>query len=155
MGMEIERKFTLKKLPDNLDDYDYHIIEQAYLITDPVIRVRREDDHYYMTYKGKGENDTALAHSEYNLELTKAGYETLRSKADGNIITKKRILIPYMDYTIELDIFDEPFAPLMFAEVEFPSVDEANAFVAPDWFDTDVTGQAQYSNAYMSRMVIQ
>ena len=29
--MEIERKFTVKKLPDNLSQYTCHIIEQAYL----------------------------------------------------------------------------------------------------------------------------
>lgn len=33
--MEIERKFTLKSLPDNLDDYPLHHIEQAYLNADP------------------------------------------------------------------------------------------------------------------------
>ena len=52
--MEIERKFTVRKLPDNLDSYPFHIIEQAYLNTDPVVRIRREDDAFYLTYKGKG-----------------------------------------------------------------------------------------------------
>ena len=52
--MEIERKFTIKHLPDNLDLYPVHTIEQAYLNTDPVIRIRREDDEFYMTYKGQG-----------------------------------------------------------------------------------------------------
>ena len=50
--MEIERKFTIKKLPDNLEAYPFHIIEQAYLNTDPVLRVRREDNEHYITYKG-------------------------------------------------------------------------------------------------------
>ena len=52
MGIEIEKKFTVKKLPLNLDTYPCHIIEQGYLNTSPAVRVRREDDHYYMTYKG-------------------------------------------------------------------------------------------------------
>ena len=43
MGMEIERKFTIKHLPDDVDSYEYHIIEQAYLTTEPVIHIRRED----------------------------------------------------------------------------------------------------------------
>ena len=46
MGMEIERKFTVRSLPDDLDAYDHHMIEQAYLTTEPAIRVRREDDRY-------------------------------------------------------------------------------------------------------------
>ena len=42
--MEIERKFTVKALPENLDSYPFHLIEQAYLNTDPVLRIRRQDD---------------------------------------------------------------------------------------------------------------
>lgn len=148
-NMEIERKFTLKSVPD-LSRYEVKRIEQAYLCTDPVVRVRRSNDNYYMTYKSKG----VLSHEEYNLPLTKEAYEHLAAKADGNVIRKNRYLIPYGDYTIELDVFDEPFAPLTFAEVEFPSVEEANSFVPPDWFDCDVTADERYSNSYLSRIEI-
>ena len=51
--MEIERKFTIKELPADLDSHTCLLIEQAYLNTDPVIRIRRQDDDYYLTYKGK------------------------------------------------------------------------------------------------------
>ena len=148
--MEIERKFTIKHLPEGIDTYDFHLIEQAYLTMDPTIRVRREDDRYYMTYKGTGGANSSLSHEEYNLALTKEAYETLSSKADGNIIRKRRILIPYGAYTIELDIFAEPFKPLIIAEVEFPSTDEANGFVPPEWFDEDVTERREYRNAYLA-----
>ena len=151
MGMEIERKFKIKELPADLDGYDHQIIEQAYLTVEPAIRVRLEDDRYYMTYKGVSGDNTALSHEEYNLPLTKEAYETLRSKADGVVIRKKRVLIPYGQYTIELDIFDEPFSDLIIAEVEFPSVEEANDFTPPEWFEEDVTGRKEYSNAHLSR----
>jgi CYTH domain-containing protein len=39
----------------------------------------------------------------------------------------------------------------MLVEVEFASVDEANAFIAPDWFGEDVTEDGRYHNSYMSR----
>lgn len=163
--MEIERKFTVKKLPEDLEKYTCHIIEQAYLNTDPVVRIRRQDDAYYMTYKGKG----LLAREEYNLPLNAASYYHLREKADGNIISKKRYVIPiaepafasgYTDYKknidridlcVELDIFDAPFAPLVIAEVEFPSEEMANAFVPLDWFDQDVTQDPAYHNSNMSK----
>ena len=145
--MEIERKFLIKHLPENLDSYAFHIIEQAYLTTNPVIRVRKEDDSYYITYKGSGK----MVREEYNLPLTEEAYLTLKSKADGNVIGKKRVLIPYKSYTIELDIFDAPFAPLIVAEVEFPTVEEANAFQGPDWFGEDVTEDTAYHNSTMSR----
>lgn len=145
--MEIERKFTVKKLPANLADYPYHIIEQAYLNTDPVIRVRRQDDDYYMTYKGKG----LLAREEYNLPINRPSYEHLKAKADGNLISKKRYLIPCSPYTIELDVFEAPFSPLIIAEVEFPSIEEANSFLPPEWFDQDVTNDPSYHNSNLSR----
>ena len=150
--MEIERKFLIKNIPENLDSYAFHLIEQGYLCTDPVVRVRRQDDDYFLTYKGKG----LLAREEYNLPLTQSGYEHLIKmikKADGNIIKKKRYLIPIedTDLTIELDIFDKPFAPLIMAEVEFSSVEDANAFIAPDWFGEDVTNDPAYHNSNMSK----
>lgn len=159
--MEIERKFTIKKLPDNLDLYPVHLIEQAYLNTDPVVRIRRQDDEFYLTYKGHG----MMAREEYNLPLNEESYYHLRSKADGNIISKKRYLIPLehpqfaedgprppegYSLTIELDVFDAPFAPLILAEVEFGSKNAAETFLPPDWFLEDVTYNASYHNSYLS-----
>ena len=88
--MEIERKFLVKTLPDGYERCPFHHIEQAYLCTDPVVRVRKEDDSYYLTYKSKG----LLAREEYNLPLTEASYAHLLSKADGNVLTKTRYLLP-------------------------------------------------------------
>ncbi|MCM1569940.1 MAG: CYTH domain-containing protein [Roseburia sp.] len=159
--MEIERKFTIKKLPDNLESYPFHHIEQAYLCVNPVVRVRKEDNEYYLTYKGSG----MLSREEHNLTLNEEAYYHLREKADGNIISKKRYLIPLSnpgfkegfpappeDYTltIELDVFDSPFAPLILAEVEFGSREAAEAFLPPDWFEQDVTYCKEYHNSYMA-----
>ena len=97
------------------------MIEQAYLCTDPVVRIRREDSQYYLTYKGKG----LLSRPEENLPLTEDAYAHLLTKADGNVITKKRYLIPMEEHpelTIEFDVFEGKFAGLMLAEVEFSSL---------------------------------
>lgn len=84
-SMEIERKFFINDPLPGYKEYPYHAIEQGYLCTEPVVRVRREDDTYYLTYKSRGK----LAREEYNLPLTKEAYEHLIGKADGNILTKK------------------------------------------------------------------
>ncbi len=146
--MEIERKFLVHRLPENLGSFQSRRICQAYLCTDPVVRVRQDNDEYYLTYKGKG----FLAREEYNLPLNRDAYEKLSSKADGNIISKTRYLIPVenSDLTIELDVFDSPFAPLILAEVEFDTIDAAQAFTPPDWFGEDVTEDRRYSNSYLS-----
>ena len=82
--MEIERKFTIKRLPENLEQYEKKRIEQGYLCTNPVVRVRRSNENYYMTYKGGG----MMSREEYNLPLTKEGYEHLVAKHDGRLIQK-------------------------------------------------------------------
>ena len=147
--MEIEKKYLLKNLPD-FAACQFHKIEQAYLCTDPVVRVRREDETYYMTYKGRG----MLVREEYNLPLNKEAYEHLKEKADGNVIGKTRYLVPLVENGLiaEVDVFDAPFAPLIMAEVEFESEEQANEFVAPEWFGEDVTFDGRYHNSYMSKM---
>ena len=144
--MEIERKFTIKELPD-LSKYSFHVMEQGYLNTAPVVRVRKEDNDYYLTYKGKG----LLAREEYNLPLDEAAYYHLVEKADGIIIRKKRYLIPYDKYTIELDVFEDPYDNLVIAEVEFESEEEAMEFKPPVWFDEDVTLDRSYHNSNLSK----
>lgn len=147
--MEIERKFLIPDLPVDLESHAFHLIEQGYLCTDPVVRIRRQDDDYILTYKGKG----LMCREEYNLPLNKEAYEHLKKKIDGNLISKKRYLIPIDDHlTIELDVFYEPFESLRLAEVEFPDEASANAFIPPAWFGKDVTMDGHYHNSYLSRM---
>ncbi len=145
--MEIERKFLIKNLPEDLNDHPFLSIEQGYLCVDPAIRVRREDDTYYLTYKA-GER---MDHIETNLPLTAAAYAHMKPKCDGIFIEKKRYLIPFGKYTIELDIFEKDVAPLILAEVEFSTVEEADAFLPPDWFGEDVTNSDYYHNNYISQ----
>ncbi len=146
--MEIERKFLIPELPADLDSYPSRRIEQAYLCTEPVVRIRRQDDKYILTYKSAG----MMAREEYNLPLTKEAYEHLKEKADGIVLSKRRYLLPLPDrLTIELDVFDAPYETLRIAEVEFESVAQAEAFVPPAWFGADVTYSGKFHNSYLSR----
>lgn len=148
--MEIERKFLIHKLPENLEQYPFHVMEQGYLCTAPVVRVRRSDEDFYLTYKSKG----LLAREEYNLPLTQESYGHLLPKADGIVLTKRRYLIPVKgtDLTIELDVFSGKYQGLMLAEVEFKTKEEAECFTPPDWFGRDVTFSGEYQN---SRLALQ
>lgn len=147
--MEIERKYLIHTLPENLGNYPHRIIEQGYLSTEPVVRIRRDNDEYILTYKSKG----LMVREEYNLPLTKDSYMHLREKIDGRLIIKKRYLIPLAnELTIELDIFGGDLAPLMLAEVEFPDETSANSFTPPKWFGEDVTFSGEYHNSRLSRI---
>lgn len=149
--METERKFLLHRLPENLAAYEKKEIEQGYLCTNPVIRVRKSNDEYYMTYKSRtntqAASNAALVCEEVELPLTKEAYYHLREKADCRLITKNRYLIPLSDgLTAELDIFEGELKGLIFAEVEFKSEEEARNFKMPDWFLEDVTFDDRYKN---------
>lgn len=156
--MEIERKYRIDTLPKDYDVFPFHQIEQAYLAVDPVIRIRKEDNSYYLTYKSKG----LLIREEYNLPLTPEAYEHLKQKADGQILSKKRYLLPFSLFgtpqsfpdadklTIELDIFEGSYEGLMLAEVEFREEEDAQAFLPPKWFGRDVTLSGEYQNSRLA-----
>ncbi len=147
-NIEIERKFLVKEIPDNLDTYERIDMTQGYLNTAPVVRVRKENDDYILTYKGSG----LLSHSEYNLPLNKDAFEHLLKKCDGIIISKSRYKIPIENnLTAELDIFKGDLDSLKLVEVEFDSVEEANNFIPPEWFGEDVTTDNRYHNSYIAK----
>ena len=52
--MEIERKFLIRQLPEHLEQYPYLQIEQGYLCTNPVVRIRKQDDSYFLTNTSGG-----------------------------------------------------------------------------------------------------
>lgn len=149
--MEIERKYLIRHLPAHLhlDSFSFRTIEQGYLNTQPVIRIRKDNDKYELTYKSAG----LMTREEYNLPLTEEAYLHLLPKIDGRLIRKKRYMIPIEDnLTIELDIFEGDLAPLILAEVEFPNEKSANSFLSPDWFDEDVTFSGKYHNSNLSQL---
>ncbi|HBA64083.1 MAG TPA: adenylate cyclase [Lachnospiraceae bacterium] len=167
--MEIERKYVIPSLPKGYDTWPVRLIEQGYLSTEPVVRIRRDNDEYILTYKSKG----LMIREEYNLPLTAEAYAHLLKKADGRIIRKHRYMIPLAEgyrmasdspsdislsetgLFIELDVFDGDLAPLILAEVEFPDPETAKIFRAPSWFGEDVTYDERYQNSRLSNPDVQ
>lgn len=153
-NVEIERKYLvdLAKLPFSLNSFEIRIIEQGYLCTRPVVRIRRDNDKYELTYKSGG----MMKRREENLPLTLEAYEHLKEKVDGKLIRKKRYMIPLdgknAGLMIELDVFEGELAPLVLAEVEFQNEETANTFIAPEWFGEDVTFCGKYHNSYLSKL---
>lgn len=149
--MEIERKFLIdkKQLPGELHQYPHSELEQAYIITEPVLRIRKKDEQYILTYKGQG----LMKREETEFPLTKQAYEKLLTKTEGNIISKTRYQIPEKnDLTIELDIFSGLFEGLYLAEVEFPDEETALSYTPPAWFGKDVTSENTFHNSNLSQL---
>ncbi len=149
---EIERKFLPandKEILSIIKDLPYKSMIQAYLNLKPVVRVRKEDDEYYLTYKGEG----SIAKEEYNLKLNEESFYNLLKKCEGNIIEKQRYNLRLTDKLVaEVDVFRGKFEGLILIEVEFESIEDAENFVLPDWFGRDVSYEKEYHNAYMSTL---
>ena len=150
--MEIERKFIPKCLPDNLDSYEHHDIQQAYLNTSPVIRIRKQDEDYFLTYKGSG----MMSREEYNLPLNqKKLFSSFDKKPMVILLQKHDISFLYFNsLTAELDIFHDIFDGRLLVEVEFNSIEDANSFIPPEWFGEDVTYDKKYHNSNMSKEIL-
>ena len=145
--MEIERKFLTEKLPFDITVYPCHKMTQAYISFSPTIRVRQSDEAYYLTVKGKGH----LAREEFELPLTKEDYERLLQKTEGTPVVKKRYYVPLEEgLTAEVDLYEGALAGLITTEVEFLSLEAAEAFVPPEWFGKDVSEERAYKNTSLS-----
>ena len=98
------------------------------------------------------------------IDLGTSSLKLLLTKADGNVIRKKRYLIPLKNEAIneecrllvsenglmiELDVFEGALAPLVLAEIEFPSLEAANAYQMHPMFAEDVTNNPNYHNSNM------
>jgi CYTH domain-containing protein len=156
--MEIERKYAVLSLPEDLSKYRRKEIEQGYLCHNPTIRIRKSDDDYILTYKSRisaGNNDKnpALINHEVELPLTKEAYTELRGKVDGRLIYKTRHLIPLGNsLTAELDIFEGNLNGFVMVEVEFPDEITADEFVPPLWFGKELSSDKRFSNYNLSKL---
>jgi CYTH domain-containing protein len=160
--MEIERKFLVRDLPDDLEQYEHYDIEQAYLCTSPTLRIRKMGDAYILTVKEKLSSVSSAIHNRAEeFALSEQAFQHLLTKCDSGRVGKTRYRInlrqqmgdgAYEGLTAELDIFHGRHRGLMLVEVEFPNTQVANSFVPPDWFGEDVSSDYHYRNSYLASM---
>jgi len=140
--MEIERKFLVDSLP-SLEDCRSEKITQAYISTDPVIRIRQMGNQYFLTVKSHGH----IMREEFEMPITKEQFYSLWEKIEVSPIEKIRYFIPIeQDLTAELDLYEGHLEGLSTVEVEFSSLDAADAFTPPSWFGNDISLDNRYKN---------
>jgi len=141
--MEIERKWRMRQKPA-LPERTHRRVLQSYLCLLPEVRIRRYEDlmnpgcvSYDLTIKSEG----TLAREEIIKELSAQEYEALLGMLGGRApIVKDHRTYDYAGYTLEYSEVDPGTSTgFSYAEVEFPTVAEAEAFRAPDWFGTEST----------------
>ena len=153
---EIEKKFLVKEIPTNLENFVSDKIIQGYLniTSEPVLRIRAKKNKYFLTYKssikGKSSFDYNIC-NEYELPITLDAFDHLKTKIDGNLIVKDRYYIKLdNNLTAELDVFDGKLKGLVLVEVEFECEDDAKNFIKPNWFGKDVSKDKKYRNSFLS-----
>ncbi len=155
--MEIERKFLVMEDVEEWKEYPSRHIEQGYLCTKgSTLRIRKADDVCYLTLKRNRSTEGAVAgaiiNHEVEEEIPLSSYEYLKSKVDGNMVTKTRYYIPYEDHTVELDVFEGVLEGLILAEIEYCDVLDVKSLTLPKWFGPEVSFDKRFRNSYLSQI---
>lgn len=166
MNKEIERKFAVKYLPENLNIESIVHITQAFIYRDKLtlIRIRAIKESYpeakqvyIYTLKTKGDieyNNNYDIGKKYEIEneISKEEFENLIKNKISNIIEKTRIKIPIgNNLKAEIDMYYDYLEGMLTLEVEFPNEELANNFQKPDWFGEEL-GYKTLSNRKLSQM---
>ena len=155
--MEIERKFLVRQLPDELDQFERAEISQCYLDfggeTSPERRIRSMSTansvKYFYTEKGMGD----LARSEEEKEIDREKYLSLKNENISKEIKKIRYYLSLTHgLTAELDVYDGFLKGLITVEVEFSSLADAEGFSAPCWFGEEITYDKHYRNKNLAKI---
>jgi adenylate cyclase len=146
---EIERKFLVKWLPDNLKQSRSFVIEQGYLATESAgrqVRLRKRGRTTSLTFKV----DRGSHREEREIKLSPKQFAALWPGTTGRRLRKVRYEIPWDNVMIEIDVYRGRHAGLVVAEVEFSDSASCRSFKAPWWLGREVTGEKRYSNVRLA-----
>ena len=168
MKQEIERKYAIKYIPEDIIIEKNTNIEQCFIYNDKItlIRLRKittfvkgEEPkvEYIYTLKTKGDIEYEKGEKlgkKYEIEnnISQEEYDNLIKGKFSNTINKTRLVVPIKDnLKAEIDIYYEYLDGLLTLEVEFESVEQAKEFQKPDWFGEEL-GYTSLSNRKLAEM---
>lgn len=150
-GVEIERKYLLRAVPEDVTSVRFVEVEQGWLpgtrLQERLRHVSGSDgDRYVRTVKlGAG-----LSRLEVEEETTAELFRTLWPLTEGRRVRKRRYYVTEGDRTWEIDEFLD--RSLVLAEIELPSPEEDVAI--PEWLEPvlkrEVTGDPDYLNVNLA-----
>lgn len=154
MAMEIERKFLLPEYPQQLINegalciITRHSIDQTYLAIDggQELRVRKitDLDTGEITFTHTFKDGKGISREEIEYGISAGLYNQMIEAVKAIPLVKERITGEWNGVTVEIDLYTQ--LELSVLEVEFESLEDAESFVAPEWFGKDVSTERQYSN---------
>lgn len=155
---EIERRFVVSHIPENLSTITPEIHTQGY--TRKGLRFRQTESSTGYSYTRNRKSGDGLLRLESEASISKKDFDKQWPKTENNRIHKTRFSMP-LDGTegarIDLDIFLDANSGGIIAEVEFPSEEAAKEFVPLEWMHDDngnineVTRVRGWSNKSIAR----
>lgn len=153
MGIEIERKFLVRKIP--LDICQRRIICQGYILNEAgrVVRIRTLEKEGqaggtgFLTVKGRTRDNTRPEY-EYEIPLNDAR-KMLDLVCEKPLIRKTRLWTLYEGQEWVIDCFAGENRGLVVAEIELRSPDQEVA--VPPWAGPEVSRDPRYFNSNLIR----
>ncbi|WP_445749054.1 CYTH domain-containing protein [Polaribacter sp.] len=151
MSVEIERKFLVKNDDFKKMSFQQKTLQQGYLNSDKhrTVRIRISDNQGFITVKGVS-NAAGTTRFEWEKEIDVQEAKQLLALCEPNIIEKTRFLVKNGIHIFEIDEFFGANKGLLIAEIELSSENEK--FEKPSWLGEEVTGNARYYNASLSKL---
>ncbi|MCL2697235.1 MAG: hypothetical protein FWE74_04035 [Oscillospiraceae bacterium] len=150
--VQIERRFLIDfddlpwgKMGTSID------ILQSYISFTPEIRLRNVNGIEFTFLLRTPIEESLISRQDVEFELSREEYDELFQKISGTVIHKTRYRFKYDEVDVRIDIFFGDLDGLVFAEVLFDSVEDAEAFKPFPWFGEDVTEDLRYRNAMLSK----
>ena len=145
--LEIERKFLMDGFPQGLDILSEVEIEQGYLSHDPEVRLRKavdkrtEEEEYYITIKGQGD----LTRQEIETEISADFYYDVIDMLGFTPVTKDYKTYKLGPWKLEVSKVDGGTRhEFFYAEIEFPTEQDAKEFDPPTFFGREITFNEDY-----------
>jgi len=153
INFETERKFLLDvtNIPYDQEDARKYDIIQTYINYSPEVRVRKLNGTQYWFALKMPKDSIGLSRLELEFPIIAEEYERLYAEKAEATLEKTRYQYEKGAYSVAVDIYSGDLSGLAVSEIEFDSVEEANAFVPFDWYIKDVTSDARYKNANLAK----
>lgn len=146
--LEVERKFLVHTAPTDLNHHPSAHLRQGYVVLDAAetLRIREKKGRTKLTLKrGRG-----LSRQEVEIEIQPNQAARLWPLAGNRVLEKRRYEVPDGDGVLEVDLYEGSLAGLMTAEREFGTEGEAEAWIGPEWVETEVTDDPRFTNAQLA-----
>lgn len=151
--MEIERKYRIGGFPGDAEGWPLlkaAVVHQGYIATSPTVRIREthttypeEKTTYILCFKGEG----TLVRQEIELPLEAETFGQLQELLPAPMMRKDYRVYALPDgHRLECSLVDgdEPDG-FYYAEVEFDSVEESEAFIPPAFLGPEATEDPAFS----------